>query len=61
VHDVNTLVTPASEEKACLERLKLDLPASRHMLKVTVPTVNHSDPITLIFPTPLPVGQTSIG
>ncbi|KAG1788509.1 hypothetical protein EV424DRAFT_1550633 [Suillus variegatus] len=61
VHGVDTSVTLASVEEASLARLKLDLPASWRMLKVTVPAVDNSDPITLIFPAPQPVGRTPIG
>ncbi|KAG2738942.1 hypothetical protein P692DRAFT_20882176, partial [Suillus brevipes Sb2] len=61
VRGVDTSVTLASVEEASLARLKLDLPASWRMLKVTVPAVDNSDPITLIFPAPQPVGRTPIG
>ncbi|KAG1853458.1 hypothetical protein DFJ58DRAFT_660885 [Suillus subalutaceus] len=58
---VDTSVMPASVEEARLARLQLDLPATKRMLKVAVPAVNNSGPVTLIFPAPLPVGQTPVG
>jgi hypothetical protein len=58
---VDTSVMPASVEEARLARLQLDLPATKRMLKVAVPAVDNSGPITLIFPAPVPVGQTPIG
>ncbi|KAG2088560.1 uncharacterized protein F5147DRAFT_658678 [Suillus discolor] len=58
---VDTSVTPASAEEARLARLQLGLPATKRMLKTTVPGVDNSDSITLVFPAPLPVGQTPIG
>ncbi|KAG1878998.1 hypothetical protein F4604DRAFT_1923685 [Suillus subluteus] len=58
---VDTSVSPANAEEAALARLRLKLPDSTRMFKVSIPVVDGSGMLTLIIPQPVAYGIPPVG